>query len=495
MSDDWQTVKTPKSKKKNKNRESGYGASPSSSSDEEKSKSPASVNPFGLLSAISEDGEPEPVNTSASAVNTGASASAGQGAGSSAVPGANSGNNPGNMATADPPTVQLNSRVSLPDYSGLKIGSKYVGRDGKESSEIFDADDWIFLVETTFESAGYEEDKWVKTARVKLVPQTPAFMWSRIAGEFKKWEHFREAFLDQFATKESAIEKVNLLKSFKQRGKEPVSQYLNRLTLNHTKFLKDMPKEFTGWSTVDAVVLERNKVISRVTGYYARAFFIAGLRDEILAQVTIEGTENFDEVVLAAQRTEMALQLKEKAAAISTVNSKDFKQAVQEEVQRQLRESSGTSGTVSATQAQGQGQSRAGKDKGEKKFRDPATVTCFYCGQKAHYATACAQRQDDRDKGIYRPTVQCPKMTREQFNNLSSEEKNRGVRIFGKRGQQSGQAARSDNNGAPAGAASSSLGGAVQRVGPPHSAWGPPPAPYGSRQAREDAFSHFRSSN
>ena len=56
-------------------------------------------------------------------------------------------------------------------------------------------------------------------------------MWSHIAGEFSKWEGFRDVFLDQFATKEFAIKKVNILKSFKQREKEPVQQFLNWLTL------------------------------------------------------------------------------------------------------------------------------------------------------------------------------------------------------------------------------------------------------------------------
>ena len=94
---------------------------------------------------------------------------------------------------SDPPTVQLNSKVSIPDYSGLKPGTKYVGRDGKESSEIFDADDWIFLVESTFEAAGYHKANWIKNARVKLVPQTPAFTWIRVAEDFKTWEDFRVA--------------------------------------------------------------------------------------------------------------------------------------------------------------------------------------------------------------------------------------------------------------------------------------------------------------
>ena len=257
-------------------------------------------------------------------------------------------------------------------------------------------------------------------------------------------------------------------------------QYLNRMTMNHDKFLKDLPKEFSTWSTDKDAVRTRTAIISKVTKYYSRAFFLAGLRDEVLAQVTIEGTEDFDEVVVHAQRTELALQLKEKSAQVSAVSSKAFKDAVQEEVSRQLKEATGA---VSA--AQGQSKAPANKDK----QRDISKVTCFYCGQKAHYASACARRQDDRDKGVWRPTAQCPRMTREQFNALSAEDKNRGVKLFGRArsGQAAGSAAQSADGaqaGPPAGTASSF--GAVARHNPP--AWS-------SAQAREDAFSHFRSSN
>ena len=153
------------------------------------------------------------------------------------------------MAPPDPnaatSTVQLNSKVSIPEYSGLKVGTKYIARDGKEATEIYDAEDWIFLVETTFDAAGCDRTHWFKNARVKLVPQTPAFTWIRVTSQFADWDSFRVAFLDQFAPKESAIEKVNLLNTFKQRQKEPVLQYLNRLTMNHSKFQKDLHKEFS----------------------------------------------------------------------------------------------------------------------------------------------------------------------------------------------------------------------------------------------------------
>ena len=461
---------------KNSNRESGY-VSPQSKEEIRKKGG----NPFAVLS----ENDPQDAGDGAGASTSASASDPSLQTAPLTTPSAPPA--PIQPAMTDPTTVQLNSKVSIPEYSGLKTGSKYIGRDGKESTEIYDADDWIFLVETTFEAAGYDKANWFRNARVKLVPQTPAFTWIRVAGDFGDWDSFRAGFLEQFAPKESAIEKVNLLKTFKQRGKEPVLQYLNRLTMNHDKFLKDLPAEFKTWSTDKDAVKLRLAIITRVTKFYARAFFLAGLRDEILAQVTIEGTENFDEVVAHAQRTELALQLKEKSAQVSAVQSKAFKDAVQEEVARQLREASGA--TVSAVQGQS-GRAPANKDK----QRDISKVTCFYCGQKAHYASACARRNEDREKGNWRPTVQCPRMTREQFNALSAEDKNKGVRIFGRarNGSQSSQAAQSPQSGAgtppPAGppAGTSSSFGAIPRT--TNNAWS-------QSQAREDAFSHFRSSN
>ena len=181
-------------------------------------------------------------------------------------------------------------------------------------------------------------------------------------------------------------------------------EFLNRLTMNHSKFLNNLHKEFDTWRTDKDEVRKREAVITHVNKFYPRALFLAGLRDEVLAQVTIEGTKDFDAVVAAAQRTELALQLKEKSAQMSSVSSKTFQDAVQAEVSRQLCEASGG---VSATQ--GQGRSPANKDK----QRDVANVTCFYCGQKAHYASSCARRKEDRDKDNWRPTIQCPRMTKE----------------------------------------------------------------------------------
>ena len=75
---------------------------------------------------------------------------------------------------------------------------------------------------------------------------------------------------------------------------------MNRLTMNHWKFLKDLQKEFDTWSTNRDEVRKRKAVITRVTKFYERAFFLAGLHDEVLAKVTMAGTKDFDAVVAAA---------------------------------------------------------------------------------------------------------------------------------------------------------------------------------------------------
>ena len=97
------------------------------------------------------------------------------------------------MAPPDPSasTVQLNSKVSISEFSSLKVGRKHIARDGQEATEIYHAEDWIFFVRTTFKAAGYDSDNWFKNAWVKLVPQTPTFTWIRVTSKFADWESFR----------------------------------------------------------------------------------------------------------------------------------------------------------------------------------------------------------------------------------------------------------------------------------------------------------------
>ena len=73
------------------------------------------------------------------------------------------------MAPPDPSTamVQLNSKVSIPEYSSLKVGTKYMAWDGKEATEIYDGEDWIFLVETTLQDS-HHKNKVTHVTTLKL---------------------------------------------------------------------------------------------------------------------------------------------------------------------------------------------------------------------------------------------------------------------------------------------------------------------------------------
>ena len=68
---------------------------------------------------------------------------------------------------------------------------------------------------------------------------------------------------------------------------------------------------------------------------------------------------------------------------------------------------------------QSDGQKKQG---GEKKSQ----VTCYYCLKKGHITRVCRALKSDRAEGVYRPTVKCQAMTKEQFEALPAEEKTRG---------------------------------------------------------------------
>ena len=76
------------------------------------------------------------------------------------------------------------------------------------------------------------------------------------------------------------------------------------------------------------------------------------------------------------------------------------------------------------------------KDKGDekkrrKKKKDSSDLPCFYCLKKEnHIANECKRREEDRAKGIWRPTVRCPPMKEEEFKKLSRDEKNEGREIL-----------------------------------------------------------------
>ena len=379
------------------------------------------------------------------------------------------------------PSSGFNSKL-IPDYSGHNPGQKYVGRDGKESTEVYEVGDWLFQVQNAGAVHGWAKDKWILAAKVKLVPQTPAWTWLKVAedlgADLSTWDSFEAAIRTEFSLAINAIERVRLLHTFVHKKNETVNIFRNKLTLNHDKFLKDLDKEFEAApfdQETDDELMRRLLVIKIVTNYYARAFFLAGLKEDILAQVTISGEESFDDVFEHARRTELALNMK-RNAPISATAGKDFKDAVAAEVQRLFQSQQPGAGGVSATAGKS-----GGKPAGKDKQRDLSSVTCFYCGQKGHYPDTCSPRAADRASGNWRPTVRCPKSSKEQWDKMSRDERGKGATLFGKPRQSNVSSNDAQSPPAQGAANSTSYAGAIGGATP--------------RRSRESMFSDWAHSS
>ena len=113
-----------KKDKKNPNRESGF-VSPS-----KQQIRAAGGNPLAVLQERDDDDVSGRASASAVVTTCAPSTSSTQSSATTTTPAGN----PSLMAPPDPSavpsTVQLNSKVSIPEYSGLKVGMKYIARDG-----------------------------------------------------------------------------------------------------------------------------------------------------------------------------------------------------------------------------------------------------------------------------------------------------------------------------------------------------------------------------
>ena len=69
------------------------------------------------------------------------------------------------------------------------------------------------------------------------------------------------------------------------------------------------------------------------------------------------------------------------------------------------------------------------KSKGSPQKKDLSKVGCYYCINLGHYANNCSTKRNDKEKGIWRPTVFDREMTKDEFFKLKSDHKNKGKKL------------------------------------------------------------------
>ena len=338
-------------------------------------------------------------------------------------------------AAAPQPQLTIKTSVDLPVYSGHLVNQKYTGKDGT-STELYRVQDWLFEIQKIGKAGGWSPETMATQAAMKLVPGSPAANWIKVVeqsgdddliAEISKWDTFSAAMSREFGAPADFGSLVALLHSFKQEQNELVRDFYHRLVLGYNEFRLSLPDSFQGdpWDgESEEQKKRRGEVAAVVSNFHLKAFFVAGLKQDIRKEVIKSGPETVAEILLLAKRIEQA-KLQEKKSGGQTTNSAVSSNALNAAVNARLAELGfGTPPSVAATGTKP-------KESGTRRRERPGDVVCFYCGAQ-HLASKCEQRAADRTRGVWRPTARDQEMTRAQWDALSKDERAKGSKVFGK---------------------------------------------------------------
>ena len=264
-----------------------------------------------------------------------------------------------------------------------------------------------------------------------MVPGSPIGVWFHLRKITNSvpatWDEFKAAVLKEFAPAVDATRRAEILGSFKQKPKERVGDFLNRISVGYTEFLGGMDirrARGTDAGTQAAV----DAAMSTNKAYHLSSFFRTGLREPMLTDVTKIGVSDLEGMVEVAKRSEQAANQHKGAVGGVSQEPKDLQEMVNNLVDKAI-----AARDAAAAQAGSQGQAgvAATNNGGGKKnkTRPLSDVICFFCFVKGHYSNDCTKRKDERNEGKWRPTVKDQIMTKEQYDKLSQAEKNKGKAI------------------------------------------------------------------
>ena len=207
----------------------------------------------------------------------------------------------------------FSSKVQVPPYSGYPVGQTFQGHQGQQT-ELYEVRDWCVRVQTIGKAASWDDTVLGGHAAFALIPQTPAYNWYRNHVEdqtIQQWPAFMSAIIKEFSAPVGAVEKVNILNSFKQQRNEQIGDYVNRIRLRYKTFRLGLEGTFTEakWAAESAgQKATRAEVIQKCVDYHLGSFFLVGLREEILVDVTRQDCATLDEMIASAKRSEQFIQ-------------------------------------------------------------------------------------------------------------------------------------------------------------------------------------------
>ena len=336
--------------------------------------------------------------------------------------------------------------VVLPTYSGLPVGESYQDAGGHAVREMLTARAWVKRIDQAASAVGWNNKITAGQAVMAIPTGTPAFNWleeqSGSNDPVTDWKVLKDEIIKEFAPPISNAERVNLVRSMVQKPGEKVHHYKYRIAQRFKEYaecageewISDADDLFAGWTAdrmKDAPVF-----LEAAMRHVLKSQFMTGLTDDNITEITSKKCKTMKDMLEVIKTKEESrftttqvhksrnpVGLSNKVASVSNTTATEpsaqedlLKRMVAECAAIMRQENKGTNNSGGR-----------GNSGGKRKDKDLSGVTCFYCIKKGHYARdMCTAREEDRKKGIWRPTAFCPPMSVQDYKALSVEEKNKG---------------------------------------------------------------------
>lgn len=324
-------------------------------------------------------------------------------------------------------TIVRMSKVSteIKAYSGLKADTKL--HDGHKEPT---AEDWCDRMESVGGAAGWDDTTLKSNAMLSMAPGSPADIWLKIQNkaEIKDWETLKDKLIEAFDPKPTIMQRLGSLNSLKQEKGERIDDYKNRVELQFFKFQRALAFVLSEKPEYKALNKEQKQIKEMVEkdvyAFVKCMIFMQGLQEHFLADITKSGEQELGGICRVANRTQEALGCAGKVRNISALTGAEEKP--EQKITAAAIQSMIAAALDNKKDKKGSGEKK-GEGKGKKKKElDLSKIGCYYCLTFGHFSSNCDRKKEDIGRGIYRPTIRCPPMSKEAYSALTQEEKNKG---------------------------------------------------------------------
>jgi len=294
---------------------------------------------------------------------------------------------PPSASGSAPLAATLKAHITIPQYSGRPCGSTFQGEKGTQT-EMYTARAWARRVSRVKTAANWTDQVAAQHAQLALIPNQPSGLWSANMYDepyMDTWTDMMPQLIKEFSPFINASDKVDI-------GEFSGPEWQNETAAEKAK---------------------RAKIIKTVTSFHLATFFLVGLHDGLLKDVTKANVHKLEDMLAVAKISEAAIEQGRKRHVIAGVpepqhvhQPDEFDPEVDDEfvafVRGQLNKS------ISRARGRGRGSSSAGRGR--------QSYSCYFCFIPGHLANECQRRQRERADGKWRDSVQDTAVSKAEFD-------------------------------------------------------------------------------